>query len=538
MPDVRTIHVFIASPGDLAVERRAFKDAIDELNSGFGDGAGVNFVPLGWEDTLATTGRRSQSVINKEIDRCDVFVLALHRRWGQEAPDAKPYTSYTEEEFHRALDRWNKTKAPEIFVFFRQVDTTSMADPGEQLKKVLAFRKSLEESRKVLYRFFADEKEFGPEVDKHLRAYAKGEIPKADDKRDAVILPLEYVEAVKKAREEAEQQRKLAAAALKRLKARKKPRRKGKATEQRRRQSEAEAKLAAARAEELALLLAEQAAKAALDGRVEEARQLFAKAHVGTTKLRVLYLAYEFYLRTGDLTAAEQMLERWLAISDRDAETAETAAALGNLGLIYKTRGDLERAEEMVKKALAIEEKLGRQEGMASDYSNLGLIYRTRGDLEQAEEMHKKSLVISEKLGHQEGMASDYGNLGLIYQTRGNLDQAEEMQKKALAIDEKLGDQEGMAANYGNLGAIYRTRGDLDRAEEMCKKALAINEKLGHQKGMAADYGNLGSIAKDHGNFETARELWSKARELYSKIGMPHEVQKIQGWLASLPQGN
>ena len=47
MSDVRTIRVFIASPGDLAVERRAFKDVIEELNDGFGDGAGVKFKPLG-----------------------------------------------------------------------------------------------------------------------------------------------------------------------------------------------------------------------------------------------------------------------------------------------------------------------------------------------------------------------------------------------------------------------------------------------------------------------------------------------------------
>ena len=39
MPPMRTIHVFIASPGDLAVERRAFKEVIDELTVGFGDGA-------------------------------------------------------------------------------------------------------------------------------------------------------------------------------------------------------------------------------------------------------------------------------------------------------------------------------------------------------------------------------------------------------------------------------------------------------------------------------------------------------------------
>ena len=112
MPETRTIRAFIASPGDLAVERRAFKDVIDELNAGFGDGAGVKFAALGWEDTLATTGRRSQEVINREVDRCDVFVLTMHRRWGQEAPDAKPYSSYTEEEFHRAFARWQKMPVP------------------------------------------------------------------------------------------------------------------------------------------------------------------------------------------------------------------------------------------------------------------------------------------------------------------------------------------------------------------------------------------------------------------------------------------
>lgn len=306
-----------------------------------------------------------------------MFVLTLYRRWGQEVPDAKPYTSYTEEEFHRALDRWTKTEAPEIFVFFKHVDAASMGDPGEQLKKVLAFRKSLERSRKVLYHFFADEKEFARDVDKHLRAYAKDEIPQADDKRDAVILPLEYIEAVRKAREEAERQRKLAEAAVNRLRARKRPRRKGKAAEQQKSQREAVGKLAVARAEELALLLAEQAAKAALDGRVEEARQLFAKAHTGTTQLRVFYLACEFYMRTGDLIAAEQMLERWLAISGRDAETAETAAALGNLGLIYRTRGDLDRAEEMHKKSLAIEENLAVRKAWPPTTSTLVRLRKT-----------------------------------------------------------------------------------------------------------------------------------------------------------------
>jgi hypothetical protein len=44
MAALRTIHIFMASPGDLAVERRAFKEVIDELNQGFGGGTGVKFV--------------------------------------------------------------------------------------------------------------------------------------------------------------------------------------------------------------------------------------------------------------------------------------------------------------------------------------------------------------------------------------------------------------------------------------------------------------------------------------------------------------
>jgi hypothetical protein len=121
-----------------------------------------------------------------------------------------------------------------------------MADPGPQLEKVLAFRKSLE-----------------------------------------------YTQEVTKAKAEAEAAIEIAEAY----------------------QNHAEAQ--AARADQLALELAEQAADAAQEGRVEQARQMFAKAHEGTTNLDVLSLAHKFYHGTGDLKAADDMLKRWLAIRVR-----------------------------------------------------------------------------------------------------------------------------------------------------------------------------------------------------------------------------
>ena len=165
---VREIGVFIASPGDLAPERKAFKDLIDELNRGFAEGAGVKFVPLGWEDVLSETGRRTQSVINLEVERCDFFILALHRRWGQAAPDSQ-YSSYTEEEYQLALTRWEKRKSPEIAiaVFFKNVDQASVADPGPELAKVMAFRKKLEGGRRTMIRRFSSEAEFA-NASKHI----------------------------------------------------------------------------------------------------------------------------------------------------------------------------------------------------------------------------------------------------------------------------------------------------------------------------------------------------------------------------------
>ncbi|MFM9964837.1 MAG: hypothetical protein ACKV2Q_26830 [Planctomycetaceae bacterium] len=73
------------------------------------------------------------------------------------------------------------------------------------VQKVLDFRKSLEESRQVLSQGFANEAEFQAEVDRHLRAFAKGELPKADAPRDKVLLPLAVIAEVQKEKAEKEQ---------------------------------------------------------------------------------------------------------------------------------------------------------------------------------------------------------------------------------------------------------------------------------------------------------------------------------------------
>ena len=506
----RKISVFIASPGDLSSEREYFRDAIHQLNIGFGDGANIEFEPLGWEDTLASTGRRNQGVINEEIDKSDVFILVMNRRWGQQAPDAKPYSSYTEEEYHRALERWKREEKPEIFVFFKRVDTASEADPGPQLKRVMDFRKQLEETRQVLYRYFDDETSFVNEVDRHLRAYAKGELPKSDKQQDFVILPMSALEEVEKAKN----------LALKKMK-----------EAEEARDSERESLL---KIEAMQLQIAKDAAKLSKEGKIEYARQKFAELVVETMNLEILFLSYEFYNRTGDLDSAFLVLEKWLSLSGSDEISVDTANAYANLGNLYITRGELNKAKEKYQKSLTINKVLGSEEDMAGDYGNLGVLYLIRGEYEHAEEMYQKSLTINEALNYKEGMARDYGNLGILYKNQGKLEQAEVMQQKSLTINEALGDKERMAGGYANLGILYMTRCELERAEEMYQKSLDINETLGHKEAMALDYGNLGVLYKNKGELERAEEMYQKSLDISEALGHKESMARGYGNLGIL----
>lgn len=252
----------------------------------------------------------------------------------------------------------------------------SEADPGPQLKKVMDFRKQLEDTRQVLYHYFEDGKSFSDEVDKHLRAYAKDELPKPDRARDMVVLPVELRNEVEKAKAAA-------------------------AEEVRKAQDEAEK--ARLQLEEMQLQTAEDAAQLSMEGKIKFARQKFADIVTKTANLQILFLAFEFYHRTGDLDSALDVLHKWLNISGPEKETSDTANAYGNLGNVYKTRGKLERAEEMYHKALRINESLSSKEGMARDYGNLGNVYQMRGELERAEEMHLKALEIDESLWPESG---------------------------------------------------------------------------------------------------------------------------------------
>ena len=529
---ITAFRVFIASPGDLQKERKAFREAIETYNQAEAIHSGVLFIPVGWEDTLGGVGR-PQSIINRNIRDCDFFVLLLWNRWGSRPDRGGSYTSGTEEEFAVALECLKDESAymRQIVMFFKGLKPKQLADPEPQLSQVIEFRKRIEAEKEHLFHSFDVTNAFKDLLTKHLGAWLRAHEQNLPPEAVTQIAPSPSPEAAVRdnGMPSAFSNDELKEAWLL-------------ANEGRR--TEAETIFARAVVEGTnPEALIEYGHFLRRDGRLDQAMVMFARARVISAsqvapvlEARALTGIGHVVSTRGDLPAAEEMYRKALAINEALGRMEGLASTYGNLGIILRTRGDLAAAEGMYRKALDIDEKLGELEGMAQQYGNLGIVLGTRGDVAAAEEMFRKALEINKKLGRLEGVANQYGNLGIMFGRCGDLAGAEEMYSKALEIDEKLGRLEQMAGHYGNLGNVLRTRGDLAGAEKMYQKALGIDKKLGRLEGIAAGYASLGSLLVKRGSKSEARELLSKSIEIYDRIGIKQMADRVASWLEALEE--
>jgi hypothetical protein len=171
MPDVRKIvKVFLASPGDLAAERTAAKAVVDEFNAIWAEASGYQIELVGWEDTVSIYGR-PQPIINLELEKCELFIGMLWRRWGTPPDNEGHHTSGFEEEFKLAGRRRETLGRPEMSLFFKEIDQDMLRDPGDDLKKVLTFKQDIIAKKKILYQTFSNTNDFESLLRQSLSKY-------------------------------------------------------------------------------------------------------------------------------------------------------------------------------------------------------------------------------------------------------------------------------------------------------------------------------------------------------------------------------
>ena len=156
--EISAYRIFVASPGGLERERSIIREQIARFNESRMHELGCVFSAHGWESVPGSM-RRPQGAINEDIEQCDYMILMLSNRWGTiPAVDAR-FTSGTEEEYYIAREHISDSNRPmaDILVLFKGISDEQLRDPGDQLRKVLTFRKKLDEERELFYKTFDDE---------------------------------------------------------------------------------------------------------------------------------------------------------------------------------------------------------------------------------------------------------------------------------------------------------------------------------------------------------------------------------------------
>ena len=150
----KILRVFLASPGDLQEERKVVRDVVAEFNESWADELGYHLELDGWEDTVAGFGR-PQDLINKDVDRCNLFIGMIWKRWGTPPSHDGKYSSGFQEEFERSIARRERSGSPEISLYYKQIPEEYMEDKGPDLQKVLEFRKKIIQNKEILFQKFS-----------------------------------------------------------------------------------------------------------------------------------------------------------------------------------------------------------------------------------------------------------------------------------------------------------------------------------------------------------------------------------------------
>jgi DUF218 domain-containing protein len=167
LSSARIIKVFIASPGDLTLEREMLMHALGEWNAQNALEYHVVFLPVTWETHAYSDlrhGARTQSLINTQtLDDCEMLMGMF---WGRLGTDTGKFPSGTVEEIERFLELGKP-----VMLYFSQKMVTIEGVSPTQLAKLEKFKKQVKKHGLVFN--FESEVHFKEMILRQLVQYAR-----------------------------------------------------------------------------------------------------------------------------------------------------------------------------------------------------------------------------------------------------------------------------------------------------------------------------------------------------------------------------
>lgn len=225
-------------------------------------------------------------------------------------------------------------------------------------------------------------------------------------------------------------------------------------------------------------------------------------------------------LALGHFPEATAAFEASLATLRRqaDADPGDLAAAVGNLGELYRQQGQLDRARPWIEESYRVsEDAYGRKHPKtAAALAALALIRHQMDELDQAEAAYVEALeLLSAADAPLLQRTVVQSNLADLLINTDRLEEAAQMLDAILATEQsELGpDHPSLASTLNTQGTLAATRGRNEEALELYRRALAIRRvalPAGHPA-LGVVLSNMGVAYQELGDTAEARDSYAQA---------------------------
>jgi tetratricopeptide (TPR) repeat protein len=246
----------------------------------------------------------------------------------------------------------------------------------------------------------------------------------------------------------------------------------------------------------------------------------------------------ELALMSIDYRAAMQAAEKGLDVintSIGDAPSLSIGRGYRLLGASLAMEGrDLAAAEEYLQKAVAVHRQIENQGDLCAVLFELGNVAAQRGELQRALDFYDESATVAEAERIHYYLALARNNFAYHSLLLGRVDAAQQSVVQGVKIAEAYDLLAALLHLYSTKGEIYLHLDQWGEAEESFHSGLALAEELGSLERQAGYRGGLALAARGKKDLDTARHLLEEALALIADQGYWHLRTRLQLWLAEI----
>jgi tetratricopeptide (TPR) repeat protein len=246
----------------------------------------------------------------------------------------------------------------------------------------------------------------------------------------------------------------------------------------------------------------------------------------GKDRVDILNNLYIVYNRLNPAKALEHSILA-LELANEIEYANGRAAALNNIGVIYKNQGVYDEALEYYIESLRISTSIDDKKARASTLNNIGSVYSLKKVYDKALIYFIESYDIFKEIKADEKLIDAINNIGNAYMEMGREDLALDYYSESMTLSAKtkIGGESSHPLN--NMGNVYFYRQDFNNALLYYERALVVEKQKGDLLGQAFAMSNLGSTCLELRKYKASIDYLDEAYTIASKIGAYPLLQVI-----------